>query len=421
MALLDRLRRAWVVFSERQEIFTSSDGGSSRPTDRSSLRLFSLNDRSLVTSVYNRLALDVSGVLIKHVTLDDKGRYKADAGSQLNDCLTIQPNLDQAPSDFRQDIAMTLFDKGSAALVPIVSERDDLEFAITDVSNIRVGDVTEWFKRHVRVNVWNETEGRRQEIIIEKRLVALVYNPLAPVMNEPNSTLQRLIRKLGLLDIVDEASSSGKLDLIIQLPYVVKSEARKQQAQQRRDQIEFQLKGSQYGIAYTDATEKITQLNRPAENNLLKQVEYLVGMLYGQLGLTPEVMNGTADEAAMINYYARTVYPIVNAIVEAMRRSYVIRGVRSKKEDIRYFREPFKFVPLSQFAEIADKFRRNEIMTSNEIRDVIGLVPITDDKQADQLSNPNMPDAPKLGSPPVPQLQNIEAPKILERTSQNGS
>lgn len=421
MALLERLRRAWTVFSERQEIFTISDGGSSRPTDRSSLRLFSLNDRSLVTSVYNRLALDVSGVLIKHVTLDDKGRYKADAGSQLNDCLTIQPNLDQAPSDFRQDIAMTLFDKGSAALVPIVSERDDLEFAITDVSNIRVGDVTEWFKRHVRVNVWNESEGRRQEIIIEKRLVALVYNPLAPVMNEPNSTLQRLIRKLGLLDIVDEASSSGKLDLIIQLPYVVKSEARKQQAQQRRDQIEFQLKGSQYGIAYTDATEKITQLNRPAENNLLKQVEYLVGMLYGQLGLTPEVMNGTADEAAMINYYARTVYPIVNAIVEAMRRSYIISKVRSKKEDIRYFREPFKFVPLSQFAEIADKFRRNEIMTSNEIRDVIGLVPITDDKQADQLSNPNMPDAPKLGSPPVPQLQNIEAPKILERTSQNGS
>lgn len=416
MALLDRLRRAWTVFSERPEIFTSSDGGSSRPSDRSSLRLFSLNDRSIVTSVYNRLAMDVSGVLIKHVTLDDKGRYKADAESQLNDCLTIQPNLDQAPSDFRQDIAMTLFDKGSAALVPIVSERDDLEFAITDVSNVRVGDVIQWFKRHIRVNVWNESEGRRQEIIIEKRLVALVYNPLAPVMNEPNSTMQRLIRKLGLLDIVDEASSSGKLDLIIQLPYVVKSEARKQQAQQRRDQIEFQLKGSQYGIAYTDATEKITQLNRPAENNLLKQVEFLVEMLYGQLGLTPEVMNGTADEATMINYYARTVYPIVNAIVEAMRRSFAIRGVRTKKEDIRYFREPFKFVPLSQFAEIADKFRRNEIMTSNEIRDVIGFPP-ADDTDADQLANPNMPQPIEIST----NNRRPGIPKVLERSSQNGS
>lgn len=416
MALLDRIRRAWTVFTEKPDIFTSSGSGSSRPSDRSSVRFFSLNDRSIVTSVYNRLAIDVSGVLIKHVVLDEKGRYKADAESQLNDCLTIQANLDQAPSDFRQDVAMTLFDKGSAALVPIVSERDDLEFNITDVSNIRVGDVTQWFKRHVRVNVWNENTGARQEVTLEKRLIALVYNPLAPVMNEPNSTLQRLIRKLGLLDTVDEASSSGKLDLIIQLPYVVKSEARRQQADQRREQIEFQLKGSQYGIAYTDATEKITQLNRPAENNLLKQVEYLVSMLYGQLGLTPEVMNGTADEATMINYYARTIYPIVNAVVEAMRRSWVLKGVRSKKEDVRYFREPFKFVPLSQFAEIADKFRRNEIMSSNEIRDVIGLPP-ADDEQADQLSNPNMPQ-------PIEISTNNRKPgvqKVLERNSQNGS
>lgn len=419
MALLDRIRRAWTVFTEKPEIFTSGGQGSSRPSDRSSVRFFSMNDRSIVTSVYNRLAIDISGVLIKHVTLDAKGRYKGDAESQLNMCLTLQANLDQAPADFRQDIAMTLFDKGSAALVPIVSERDDLEFNITDVSNIRVGDVTQWFKRHVRVNVWNENAGERQEITIEKRLVALVYNPLAPVMNEPNSTLQRLIRKLGLLDTVDEASSSGKLDLIIQLPYVIKSEARKQQAEQRREQIEFQLKGSQYGIAYTDATEKITQLNRPAENNLLKQVEYLVGMLYGQLGLTPEVMNGTADEATMINYYARTVYPIVNAIVEAMRRSFVLRGVKKKKEDIRYFREPFKFVPLSQIAEIGDKFIRNEIMTKNEFRDAIGYPP-SDDPSADELSNPNMPQ-PQAAPPAEPQPENSGVQKVLERNSQNGS
>jgi hypothetical protein len=356
--------------------------------------------------------MDVSGVLIKHVMLDEKGRYKADAKSKMNDCFTLQANLDQGPTAFRQDIAMTMFDKGMAAIVPVVHDRDTLGLNITDVSDMRVGDILQYYKRHIRVSVWNENEGKRQEITLPKRFVAIVENPLAPVMNEPNSTMQRLISKLGLLDTVDGALSSGKLDIIIQLPYVVKSEAKRQQANQRRDDIEVQLTGSKYGIAYADATEKITQLNRPAENNLLKQVEYLVEMLYGQLGITPEVMNGTADEATMINYHERTIYPLVKAIVEAMRRSFLGKTGLDRNEDIRYFREPFKFVPLSQIAEIVDKFIRNEVVTKNEIRDKLGFAP-SDDPTADKLSNPNMPQP--SNPPPTSGVQNSE------RNSQNES
>lgn len=415
MAILDRLRRVWSVFSAPQNAsvpIANLGPSTSRRMDRSYGRTF-VNDKSIVTSVYNRIALDVSGVLIKHIKLDEKGRYKEDAKSKMNRCFTLEANLDQAPSSFRQDIAMTMFDKGSAAIVPVVHERDLMGMQIVDVSLMRVGDIVQYYSRHVRVSVWNEDTGQRQEITMPKRFLGIVYNPLAPVMNEPNSTMQRLISKLGLLDTVDGALSSGKLDIIIQLPYVVKSEARKQQANQRREDIEFQLTGSKYGIAYADATEKITQLNRPAENNLLKQVEYLVEMLYGQLGITPEVMNGTADEATMINYHARTVYPIVNAIVEAMRRSFLGKAGLDRGEDIRYFREPFKFVTMDKVADISDKFRRNEIMTSNEIRDYFLGLPPNDEPEADRLSNPNMP---QQQSPPT----NSEVQES-ERISQNGT
>ncbi len=413
MAILDRLRRVWSVFANQDTLVASTNlgPGTARRTDRSYGRGF-VNDKSIVTSVYNRIAMDVSGVLIKHVMLDEKGRYKADAKSKMNDCFTLQANLDQGPTAFRQDIAMTMFDKGMAAIVPVVHDRDTLGLNITDVSDMRVGDILQYYKRHIRVSVWNENEGKRQEITLPKRFVAIVENPLAPVMNEPNSTMQRLISKLGLLDTVDGALSSGKLDIIIQLPYVVKSEAKRQQANQRRDDIEVQLTGSKYGIAYADATEKITQLNRPAENNLLKQVEYLVEMLYGQLGITPEVMNGTADEATMINYHERTIYPLVKAIVEAMRRSFLGKTGLDRNEDIRYFREPFKFVPLSQIAEIVDKFIRNEVVTKNEIRDKLGFAP-SDDPTADKLSNPNMPQP--SNPPPTSGVQNSE------RNSQNES
>ena len=413
MAILDRLRRVWTVFSNNELVVTNNDLGpsSSRRTDRTYGRSY-VNDKSIVTSVYNRIALDVSGVLIKHITLDEKGRYKADATSKMNDCFTLESNLDQAPSAFRQDIAMTLFDKGSAAIVPIIHDRDMLGLQITDVSLMRVGDIVQYYSKHVRISVWDQDQGKRREITLPKRFVAIVENPLAAVMNEPNSTMQRLIAKLGLLDTVDGALSSGKLDIIIQLPYVVKSEARKQQANQRREDIELQLTGSKYGIAYADATEKITQLNRPAENNLLKQVEYLVEMLYGQLGITPDVMNGTADESAMINYHERTIYPIVKAIVEAMRRSFLGKDGIRRKEDIRYFREPFKFVPLSQIAEIVDKFKRNEVMTTNEIRNALGLPP-SEEETADKLANPNMPQP--TSPPSTSGVQNSE------RNSQNES
>ena len=350
------------------------------------------NERSIISSIYTRLGIDVSGPDIRHVRLDDEGRYLNDINSSLQNCLTVEANLDQGARQFRQDMAMTLFDRGVIAIVPIeTSVRPvDTNSSSFDILSMRVGYVVEWFPEHVRVRVYNDRTGLQEEIMVPKRYAAIVENPLYAVMNEPNSTLQRLIRKLNMLDAVDEATSSGKLDLIIQLPYVIKSESRRQQAEQRRKDIEFQLKGSQYGIAYTDGTEKITQLNRPAENNLLKQIEYLTKMLYAQLGLTEEVMNGTADEATMNNYFERTIYPILDAIVEAMTRTFLTKTARSQKQAITYFRNPFKFVPMEQLAEIADKFTRNEILSANEIRSAIGFKPSKDPK-ADKLINSNMP------------------------------
>lgn len=412
---VDRIKHAWNAFSnedDERRIYSYGDYGASsglRP-DRARFRIS--NERSIITSIYTRLSIDVAAVGIRHVRLDDQNRYKEDIKSSLNECLTLEANLDQASRAFRQDVAMTLFDKGVAAIVPVDTTLNPMTSSF-DIRTMRVGEIVGWYPKHVRLSVYNENRGRREEITLEKKFVAIVENPLYAVMNEPNSTLQRLIRKLNLLDAVDEQTSSGKLDLIIQLPYVIKTEARRSQAEQRRKDIEFQLKGSQYGIAYTDGTEKITQLNRPAENNLLKQVEYLTNMLYGQLGITEEVMNGTADEKAMLNYYNRTIEPVVSAITEAMRRSFLTKTARSQGQSVVFFRDPFKLVPINDIAEIADKFTRNEILSSNEIRSIVGIPPSSDPK-ADELRNSNMPE-------PSPSGPETSMQPIQEGDSQNGS
>jgi len=364
------------------------------------------SERSIISSIYTRLSIDVSGVDIRHVRLDKDGRYQEDIRGALQDCLTVDPNLDQGPRQFRQDIAMTLFEKGVAAIVPVETDVDPSVSSSYIIKSLRVGEIVGWHPQHVTVDLYDERTGERKQVTVPKRMVAIVENPLYAVMNEPNSTLQRLIRKLNMLDSVDEQTSSGKLDLIIQLPYVIKSEARRKQAEQRRKEIEFQLKGSKYGIAYTDGTEKITQLNRPVENNLLKQIEYLTAQLYSQLGLTEEVMNGTADEKAMINYFNRTIKPVVQAITEAMKKSFLTKTARSQGQSIMYFRNPFDLVPMEQVAEIADKFTRNEILSANEVRQGIGFKPSKDPK-ADQLINSNMP-------------QPVEAPMDIG-DSQNGN
>ncbi len=388
--LVRRLNNAFRTSSETPSTYGYSYGPSATIRQYSSRPRYN-SERSIISSIYTRISIDVAGVDIRHIVLDDQGRYAKDVESDLNRCLTFEPNMDQSPRAFRQDIIGSLFDDGVVAIVPVDTMIDPDTNLITDIFNFRVGKVLEWFPKHIRVSLYNEKRGIRQDIIIEKRHAAIVENPLYSVMNEPNSTLQRLIRKLSLLDGVDEQTGSGKLDLIIQLPYVIKSEARRQQAEARRKDIEFQLKGSQYGIAYTDGTEKITQLNRPVENNLLKQIEYLTNLLYSQLGITDAVMNGTADEKTMINYYNRTVEPLLDAVTEAMQRAFLVtQGGEITKERIKYFRDPFKLVPLSEIADIADKFSRNEILSANEIRGFMGIPP-SDDPKADQLMNSNMP------------------------------
>lgn len=395
MAIIERMKKAWNAFvvTENSPDLTYSPGsityGSVSPS-RPRLRYY--NDRSIISAIYTRMSIDIAGVTLRHILLDEEGRYKDQKSSFLNECLTLEPNLDQGPRAFRQDIAMTLFDKGVAAIVPIDTAVDPRTNERFDIYTLRVGEVVNWYEKHVKVSVYNEAIGRREEITLPKRVIAIVENPLYAVMNESNSTLQRLTRKLSLLDAVDEQSSSGKLDLIIQLPYAIKSEARKVAAEKRREEIEYQLRGSQYGIAYTDGTEKITQLNRPTENNLLKQVEYLTEMLYGQLGITKDIMDGTADEKAMLNYFNRTIEPVVDAVIEAMQRSFLgLKGTRSG-ERIHYFKDPFKLVPLAQLADVVDKLARNEVLSSNEIRGFMGIAPSKDPK-ADQLRNSNMPQA----------------------------
>ena len=386
------LKHAWNVFSNQEDRLkaqpTSYGGYDSRSPSRTRLRI--TNERSIISSIYTRLSIDVASIDIRHVRMDDQKRYVEDIDSGLNNCLTLEANIDQAARAFRQDIALTLCDKGVAALVPVDTSISPEQTGGFDILTLRVGEIIRWYPRHVRVSLYNEATALREEITLQKSAVAIVENPLYAVMNEPNSTLQRLLHKLHLLDAIDEQSASGKLDLIIQLPYVIKSEARRQAAAQRRVDIEFQLKDSKYGVAYTDATEKITQLNRPAENNLMSQVEFLTEMLYGQLGLTEDVMNGTADEKAMLNYWNRTIEPMCTAIVESMRRTFLTKTARTQKQTVMFFLDPFRLVPIASIAEIADKFTRNEIMTSNEMRQVVGFKPHSDPK-ADQLINSNMP------------------------------
>lgn len=367
------------------------------------------NERSIIASILTRISIDVASIDIRHYKLDEKGRFKDEVDSGLNRCLTFEANLDQSPRAFRQDIALTMLDSDQACIVPVDTVRDP-ETGKTEILTLRVGRVVAWYPKHVKVSVYNEAKARREEITIEKTRVALPDNPLYTVMNGPNSTLNRLIRKLNLLDVVDEQSSSGKLDLIIQLPYTIRSDVKRQQAETRRQEIEQQMTGSKYGIAFADATEKIVQLNRPAENNLLAQIQFLTKMLYGQLGLTEEVMDGTADEKAMLNYLNRTIEPILTSITESMMRSFVGYQGLLDNERIRYYMNPFKLVPLSQLADIIDKLNRNEIMDANEIRDrFLGLPPHPDPK-ADQLMNSNInpsgmslsADGTPVPNPPVP-------------------
>jgi len=349
-----------------------------------------MGDKSIVGSIYNRISIDLASVDLQHVRLDPEGRLIENIESNLDKCLNLEANIDQSAQAFKQDIALTLFEQGVAAIVPVDTTLNPNFTGSWDILSMRVGVIVAWYPQHVRVSLYNDRTGLREEVVLNKRNVAIVENPLYSVMNEPNSTLQRLIRKLSLLDAVDEQSSSGKLDIIIQLPYVIKTEARREQAEKRRLAIEEQLKGSKYGIAYTDGTERITQLNRPAENNLWAQVTDLTEMLYTHLGLTPEIINGTANETAMLNYYQRTIRPIMNAISQAMQRTFLTKTARSQGQSIAFYRNPFQLIPISQLSEIADKLIRNEVVTSNEIRGFLAMKPSSDPK-ADKLNNPNMP------------------------------
>lgn len=346
------------------------------------------NERSIVTSVFNRIAMDIAAIAIKHCRIDENGRYTEDIRSGLNECLNLEANIDQTGRAFIQDVVMSMFDEGAVAIVPVDTTSDPTISTSYDILSMRTGKIVEWFPKHVKVRVYNDRTGHKQDIVLPKKSVAIVENPLFSVINEPNSTMKRLVRKLNILDAIDEQSGSGKLDLIIQLPYVIKTEARKEQAEKRRKDIEEQLKGP-YGIAYTDGTERITQLNRPVENNLMKQIEYLTNQLYSQIGMTPSVLDGTADEKAMLNYNNRTIEPIISAIVDAMKRRFLSKTARTQGQTIMFFRDPFKLVPVNDIAEIADKFARNEIMSSNEIRQIIGMKPSSDPK-ADELRNSNI-------------------------------
>lgn len=387
MNVIERLKHSWNAFMNKDPTPVYNYGASSsyRP-DRP--RFTRGNEKTIVTSVYNRIALDVAATKIRHCKMDENERYVSDIKSRLNNCLNLEANIDQTGRAFIQDVAMSMLDEGVVALVPTDTTMN-IKTGSFDISTMRVGKITEWYPAHVKILVYNEKTGNKEEIMMPKNRVGIVENPLYAVINEPNSTMQRLIRKLGLLDIVDEQSSAGKLDLIIQLPYVIKSDARRSQAEARRKDIEQQLAGSKYGIAYTDGTERITQLNRSLDNNLLKQIEYLTSMLFSQLGITQSILDGTADEQTMLNYYTRTIEPIVSAIVDEMKRKFLTKTARTQSQTIMFFRDPFKLVPVNHIADIADKFTRNEIMTSNEIRQIVGLKPSKDPK-ADELRNSNL-------------------------------
>lgn len=398
MSFGSRLKHAWNAFTGT-DYTTYQDVGpgySSRP-DR--IRLTRGNERSIITSVYNRIALDVAALNVQHIRLDENGRFLSVIQDGLNTCLTVEANIDQTARAFIQDIVVSMLDEGCVAIVPVDTTYNPSVTGSYDIQTMRVGKILDWYPQHVRVRLYNERTGTKENILVPKSTVAIVENPLYAVVNEPNSTMQRLIRKLNLLDVIDEQSGSGKLDLIIQLPYVIKTEARRQQAENRRKDIEAQLSGTKYGIAYADGTERITQLNRSVNNNLMSQIEYLTSMLYSQLGITQSILDGTADEKTMLNYNNRTIEPIISAIVDEMKRKFLTKTARSQSQSISFFRDPFKLVPVNDIAEIADKFTRNEIMTSNEIRQVIGMKP-SDDPRADELRNKNL-SAPSESEPEI--------------------
>ena len=402
MSFGSRLKHAWNAFTGNIQM-NYRDLGMSYSYRADRPRMSRGNERSIVTSVYNRIALDVAALNVQHVRLDENGRFLSVIDDGLNNCLTLEANVDQTARSFVQDVVISMFDEGSVAIVPVDTTTDPNVSGSYDIQSLRVGQILDWYPQYIRARVYNEQTGRKEDIVVPKSTVAIIENPLYAVINEPNSTMQRLIRKLNLLDVVDEQSGSGKLDLIIQLPYVIKTEARRQQAENRRKDIENQLSGSKYGIAYTDGTEHIAQLNRSVNNNLMSQIEYLTSMLYSQLGITQSILDGTADEKTMLNYNNRTIEPIISAIVDEMKRKFLTKTARSQRQSISFFRDPFKLVPVNEIAEIADKFTRNEIMTSNEIRQVVGMKP-SDDPRADELRNKN------LSEPSGSDQQSEEAP-----------
>lgn len=412
-----RLKSAWNAFMNRRDppsYYEEANGSFYRP-DRP--RMSRGNERTIVTSIINRIAVDVAALEFKHVRLDDNGRFKEEIDSDLNQCLTVSANLDQTARSFRQDIVVSMLNEGVVAVLPVDTTNDPISGSY-DILSMRTGKILTWFPRSVQVDAYDERDGQHKQIYMDKADTAIIENPLFAVMNEPNSTLQRLVRKLNLLDFIDEHNSSGKLDLIIQLPYVIKSEARKVQADNRRKEIERQLAGSKYGIAYTDGTEKITQLNRAVDNNLMTQIEYLTRMLYSQLGITDTIMDGTADEATMLNYYNRTIEPIAAAIVDEMHRKFLTKTARTQKQSIKFFRDPFKLVPINQIADIADKFTRNEIMTSNEMRQIVGMKP-SDDPGADELRNKNLNPSNEQLKKPAVEVEETAEEKNSTRRNQN--
>lgn len=414
-SLRSRVKRSWNAFWNRDPTIQYKDRGTVSYYRPDRPRFSRGNERSIVTSVFNKIAMDVAAIGIQHVRLDENGRYLEAIDSGLNTCLTLEANVDQTSRAFVQDVVMSMMDEGCVAIVPVDTTNDPTETGSYDIHSMRTGQILEWYPRDVKVKVYNDRTGLKEDLLLPKSSVAIIENPLYAVVNEPNSTLQRLIRKLNLLDAIDEQSGSGKLDLIIQLPYVVKTESRRQQAEGRRKDIEEQLSGSKYGIAYTDGTERITQLNRPVENNLMKQIEYLTSMLFSQLGINQSIMDGTADEKTMLNYTNGTTEPIISTIVGEMKRKFLTKTARSQRQSILFFRDPFKLVPVEKMAEIADKFTRNEIMTSNEIRQIVGLKPSSDPK-ADKLINSN------LNHPEEKPEQAKAEPKVNEEggEDQNG-
>lgn len=402
MGLRDRLQRAWNLFSNRDPTkeYTRTDLGMASYSRPDRIRLAPINERSIIAAVTNRIATDVAQLDIRHVKLDEQGRYIEDMASDLNECLTVEANKDQTGRAFRQDVAMSLIDEGCIAVIPIDTDDDITDGNLFKIITMRVGKIVEWYPDHIRVEVYNDRTGRREQRTVPKESVAIVENPFYAIMNEPNSTLRRLTRKLNMLDEVDELTSSGKLDIIIQLPYVVKGATKRAEAEKRRKEIERQLTNSKYGIAYTDGTEHITQLNRPAENNLMSQVQYLTDMLFSQLGITQSILDGTADEQTYNNYYDSTIEPIVTAIVDEMKRKFLTKTARTRGQSIMYFRNPFKLMPASKIAEVGGKLITAEVLTKNEVRGLIGFKP-SEDPAADELSNPNI-NKKGEGDSPVP-------------------